>query len=104
MSDLPSPLKSPTLTSTQVTGTALLPVDQVAQIVSSKVEPLERASCHSPVLLLRPMMSCLPSPLKSPTWTSSQVVFASQKPQRVVAKNPLRANDTHQVPVALSRP
>src|SRR5438132_1112810 len=67
MSVLPSPLKSPALTSTQVTGVMLVPVDQVAQMTSSKVAPLERASCQSPVLPLRPMMSCLPSPLKSPT-------------------------------------
>src|SRR5437588_10020613 len=68
MSALPSPLKSPTCTSTQVA-----PVLQVAQrVVLKAVLPLDRPVHHAPPCTYRPVMSALPSPLKSPTSTSTQ--------------------------------
>src|SRR5437660_6634713 len=73
MSALPSPLKSPTLTSTQVTSTQEAPVLQVSQRELVKPEPLDRATHHWPPSAYWPTMSALPSPLKSPTCTSTQV-------------------------------
>src|SRR5947208_17132731 len=69
MSALPSPLKSPTFTSTQVT-----PVLQVSHLLVVKPpEPLDNETHQSPVSLARPAMSVKPSPLKSPVCTSTQV-------------------------------
>src|SRR6184192_1267583 len=64
MSALPSPLKSPTCTSTQVA-----PVLQVAHGAGdvTKLVPFDRAVHHWPPCSQRPVMSVLPSPLKSPT-------------------------------------
>src|SRR5438128_3747909 len=70
MSALPSPLKSPTLTSTQVTvvGQAVPQGEDVKAVL-----PLESPTHHRPVSSTRLVMSALPSPLKSPTLTSTQV-------------------------------
>src|SRR5262249_11538185 len=69
MSALPSPLKSPTRTSTQVT-----PVLQMShRLVLKAVEPLDRPTYHWPFSKARPAMSNFPSPLKSPTFSSTQV-------------------------------
>jgi len=54
--------KSPARTSTQVTA-----VDQVDHKLMLNVEPLEMPVHHPPVCSARPVMSALPSPLKSPT-------------------------------------
>src|SRR5216683_3818949 len=50
-------------------------------------------------------MSSLRSPLKSPTWTSTQVTLGFQFAQRVVLKpfDPLES-PTHQLPLCKSRP
>src|SRR5713226_3718113 len=70
MSSLPSPLKSPTLASTQVTvvGQAVPQGEDVKAVL-----PLESPTHHRPVCTTRPTTSSLPSPLKSPTLTSTQV-------------------------------
>src|SRR5437870_5364144 len=68
MSALPSPLKSPTLTSTQVAAGF-----QVSHKEFVNDEPSEMATHHCPASSHRPTMSDLPSPLKSPTLTSTQV-------------------------------
>src|SRR5262249_2527012 len=62
MSALPSPLKSPAWTSTQVAE-----VLHVAQVLVMKEEPVEIAVRQLPRSRLRPTRSALPSPLKSPT-------------------------------------
>src|SRR6516165_7320803 len=46
---------------------------QVAQSEFWKVLPVERPVHHWPFCKTRPVMSALPSPLKSPTCTSTQV-------------------------------
>src|SRR5216684_1984828 len=80
MSALPSPFRSPMRTSTQVTAG-----DQVAhKLVLNAVEPLDRLAHHWPLCRTRPMMSALPSPSKSPTWTSTQVTAGLQRPHRLV--------------------
>src|SRR6266478_6569260 len=71
MSILPSPLKSPTFTSTQVT-----PVDQAVHGVVMKAEPLDRPTHQFPVAGSRAAMSVLPSPSKSPVRTSAQGMLA----------------------------
>src|SRR5207247_32421 len=82
MSALPSPLKSPTCTSTQVA-----PVLQVAQReVLKAVLPLDRPVHHDPPCKYRPVMSALPSPLKSPTLTSTQVAAVLQVAHRLLVK------------------
>src|SRR5437867_2766391 len=81
MSSLPSPLKSPTLKSTQVTvvGKAAPQGEEVKAVL-----PLETATHHRPVCSTRPVMSVRPSSLKSPTLTSTQVtVLAQGVPQGV---------------------
>src|SRR5438045_211879 len=75
MSALPSPLKSPTLTSTQVAA-----VDQMAHKLVVNDEAVEMAVHQEPPCKYRPVMSALPSPLKSPTLTSTQV--AARTPGR----------------------
>src|SRR5206468_7850882 len=68
MSDRPSPLKSPTCTSTQMTAGL-----QVAHKVVFSDDPVDRLTHHCPLCNTRPAMSSLPSPLKSPTLMSTQV-------------------------------
>src|SRR6266852_1565201 len=72
-SALPSPLKSPTCTSTQVTRG-----DQVSHSLLVNEEPVDWATHHWPVCRTRPAMSILPSPLKSPTRTSAHVTAVDQ--------------------------
>src|SRR6266481_1377904 len=100
MSALPSPLKSPTLTSTQVTFGF--------QVVHKLVEndgPFDTPTHHWPPCKYRPAMSILPSPLKSPTLTSSQVTAVLQVSQRTLW-NPPEPLDwaTHHWPVSKYRP
>src|SRR6266852_458322 len=100
MSVLPSPLKSPIWTSTQVT-----PVLQVAQrVVLKAVLPLDRPTHHWPLCKARPTMSALPSPLKSPTLTSAQVTPVLQEVQRVVLNAEPVLNPVHQAPFESTRP
>src|SRR5713226_8778127 len=102
MSSLPSPLKSPTLTSTQVTvvGQAVPQGEEVKAVL-----PLETATHHRPVCSTWPVMSLRPSPLKSPTLTSTQVTVVGQAPQgeEVKAVLPLETA-THHRPVCCTRP
>src|SRR5882672_9061643 len=81
ISDLPSLLKSPTCTSTQVTLGF-----QVVQRLLVKDVPLEIAAHHWPACENRPMRSVLPSPLKSPTRTSTQLTAGFHTTQAVVPK------------------
>src|SRR2546428_725227 len=81
MSALPSPLKSPTCTSAQVTFAF-----QVAHKLLVNEEPVETATHHWPVSFQRPTRSVKPLPVKSPTFTSTQVTLGFQVTQRVVAK------------------
>src|SRR5260370_9392704 len=67
MSALPSPLKSPTLTSVQVTAG-----DHLPHIVVLKPEPVDSPTHHNPVEGSRPITSAVPSPSKSPVATSVQ--------------------------------
>src|SRR5205823_381527 len=101
ISDLPSPLKSPTWTSTQVTL-----VLQVSQRELVKPEPLDKATHHWPVSKARPMMSLLPSPLKSPTFTSTHVTPVLQVVHGAGDDMKLEPFESalHQLPPSLSRP
>src|SRR2546425_565869 len=99
MSELPSPLKSPTLTSTQLTMGL-----QVAQReVVGAVVPVLSETHHWPLCWARPMMSASPSPLKSPTLTSSQVTAVLQVLQSVVLKEAPVESATHHWPVCSAR-
>src|SRR6266852_8160593 len=99
-SSLPSPLKSPTRTSTQ--GTEAL---QVVQRLNWNVEPLERPTQTSPLSAARATMSVLPSPLKSPMSTSTQVT-AVDKVLHKLLLNPVEPLETapQTWPVDDSRP
>src|SRR5260370_42497144 len=100
MSDLPSPLKSPTWTSTQVTLGF-----QVAQRLVVKVfDPLESPTYHCPVCRYRPMISACPSPLKSPVWTSTQGTFGFQGVQRLFGEAEPGEAPIHPFPAAPNRP
>src|SRR5436309_14451446 len=68
LSALPSPLKSPTLTSTQVT-----PGFHVVHSENENALPVLMPTHHWPVCSTRAATSVLPSPLKSPVTTSTQV-------------------------------
>src|SRR5260370_33117892 len=81
MSTLPSPKKSPTLTSTQVT-----PVLHVVHKLVVKPVPVLSDTHHWPLSRARPAMSVLPSPLKSPTTTSTQVTPVLQGGQNASEK------------------
>src|SRR5207245_5740812 len=72
-SALPSPLKSPTRTSTQVTA-----VGHWTHLVKLNGAPL--LTRHQPVCSTRPVTSALPSPSKSPTLTSTQVTVVGHWP------------------------
>src|SRR5438132_7290868 len=63
-----APLKSPTVTSTQVAA-----VLHWAHIRVVKEVPVEIPVHHEPPCKYRPVMSSMPLPLKSPTLTSTQV-------------------------------
>src|SRR2546430_8547769 len=96
MSALPSPLKSPPLTSTQVAAVLHTPHGTV-----TKEAPVERLTLHLPVVGSRPTMSALPSPLKSPTCTLTQFTLGAQLPQTEL---PPFVVLTHHWPVDASRP
>src|SRR5207245_7204638 len=97
---LPSPLKSPTLTSTQVAA-----VLHVAHRLLVKVLPVDCAIHHCPLSRARPTMSIFPSPLKSPTLTSTQVTPVLQVSHSLVVKPPEPFDsETHHWPVSLARP
>src|SRR5438876_11861424 len=81
MSALPSPLKSPTCTSTQV-ATAL----QVVHTDIVKALPLDKPTHQAPVFASRAAMSVRPSPLKSPVRTSTHVTVGSQVPNKLLVK------------------
>src|SRR5947209_13846026 len=101
MSSLPSPLKSPTLTSTQVTVVG----QGVPQGVELNELPVLSPTHHRPVCSTRPVMSALPSPLKSPTLTSTQVTLVGQAvPQGEEVKAVPLESATHHRPVCSTRP
>src|SRR5438093_11884906 len=98
MSALPSPLKSPTCTSTQVA-----PVLQVVQReVLKAVLPLDRPVHHDPPCKYRPVMSALPSPLKSPTLTSTQVAAVLHVAPSLLVKLQPVAGAIHHCPLLLA--
>src|SRR5207245_10072970 len=99
MSALPSPLKSPTCTSTQVA-----PVLQVAHRLLTKELPVEMAVHHCPPSSQRPVMSALPSPLKSPTLTSTHVAAVLHVAHRLLVKQPPVEIRDHHYPPSTSRP
>src|SRR5207245_5027674 len=101
MSALPSPLKSPTLTSTQVTvvGQAVPQGEEVKAVL-----PLDSPTHHRPVCSTRPTMSSLPSPLKSPTLTSTQVTAVDHWSQGVKLKELPVLCPVHHRPVCSTRP
>src|SRR5258707_700882 len=100
MSALPSPLKSPTFTSTQVA-----PVLQVSHTDMVKALPLDKPTHQLPVFASRAAMSARPSPLKSPVSTSTQVIVGSQVPNKLLVKalEPLERL-THHCPDWLALP
>src|SRR5438093_12021413 len=100
MPTITSPLKLSTWTSTQVT-----PVPQAPQndaLVSE--EPVLVAVHHWPDCCTRPVMSALPSWLKSPTWTSTQVTEVDQLPHGDDEKPAPVSVPTHHRPVCSTRP
>src|SRR6266851_3782999 len=100
MSALPSPLKSPTLTPSQLTAGL-----HVVQSCEVNFTPLEIATYHWPRERARPAMSVLPSPLKSPTLTSTQVTPVPQVVHSVVLKSPAPVlMPTHHWPRERTRP
>src|SRR5438445_10968531 len=100
MSSLPSPSKSPTLTSTQFTAVLKAPQGEEVKAVL----PLETATHHRPVCCTRPAMSSLPSPVKSPTFTSTQLTAVGQLPHTLLLKDePVDKAPSH-CPVAGLRP
>src|SRR5712692_8911741 len=102
MSALPSPVKSPTITSTQVTAGL-----QVAHGVVEKANPLPVLipTNHWPVARLRAATSVVPSPLKSPVSTFTQVAAGFKVPN-IALLNPLVPFDTatHNPPPVVSCP
>src|SRR5207244_9302686 len=74
MSSLPSPLKSPTIASVQLT--AVLHRSQGVKL--NELLPVLSPTHHRPVCSTRPTMSSLPSPLKSPTLKSTQVTVVGK--------------------------
>src|SRR6266571_3071257 len=99
MSALPSPLKSPTLTSTQVTAGLHCPHWHVVNI-----EPLDTPVHQEPPSSQRPVMSALPSPLKSPTCTSTQVAPVLQEAHRLLVNELPVDWATHHWPSSAARP
>src|SRR5437870_1408532 len=100
MSVLPSPSKSPTLTSTQFT--AVLKAPQGEEV--NAVLPLESATHHRPVCSTRPRMSASPSPVKSPTFTSTEVTAGGHGPQTVKVNELPVLSPVHHRPVCSTRP
>src|SRR6266849_8611497 len=75
MSSLPSPVKSPAWTSTQVT----LGLHEVHS-ENENALPVLMPTHHWPDCTTRAAMSVLPSPLKSPVTTSTQVTAVDSEP------------------------
>src|SRR6266852_1888666 len=99
MSALPSPLKSPTCTSTQVTlGFQLVQSEFVNE------EPLDTATHQLPVLNSRAAMSVRPSPLKSPVSTSTQVTAGFQAPSKELVNDEPVETLVQICPDSLTRP
>src|SRR4029077_8257135 len=98
MSSMPSLLKSPTWTSTQVAA-----VLHVAHRDVLKEVPLEIPVYHWPFCKARAVMSALPSPLKSPTLTSTQVAPVLQVAHLVVLKEVPVDKAVHHPPLPRSR-
>src|SRR5438093_1159627 len=100
MSELPSPLKSPILTSTQVTAVLQAVIREVVTLV-----PVLSDSHHWPLSRARPAMSVLPSPLKSPTTTSTQVTAVLQDVPNALEKALLPFESaSHHWPDSAARP
>src|SRR5216684_3992745 len=76
----------------------------MAHWVVAKLDPVDSPVHHDPSLNTRPVRSDLPSPLKSPTCTSTQVTVGDQLPHRLVVKDEPVDMPTHQFPVPGSRP
>src|SRR5206468_8352767 len=100
ISSLPSPLKSPTWTLTQVTS--VLHVSQTVKL--NELLPVLSPVHHRPVSSTRPVMSALPSPLKSPTLTSTQLTAVGQAEPPGAGKKVLPPMATHPHPRRGSRP
>src|SRR2546427_775980 len=100
MSALPSPLRPATSTSSQVA-----PVLQVVEReVLKDVLPLDRPVHHDPPCKYRPVMSALPSPLKSPTLTSTQVAAVLHVAHRLLVKVLPVDCPIHHCPLSRARP
>src|SRR5215470_1001183 len=99
MSALPSPLKSPTCTSRQVTV-----VDHIAHAVVTNEEPLDRPTHHSPVFGSRPAMPVRPSPKKSPVTTSTQLTLGLHPAQELVTNEEPVLTPVHHKPPSTQRP
>src|SRR5713226_3880935 len=99
MSAFPSPLKSPTCTSTQVTFGF-----QLVQSEFVKEEPLETATHQLPLFKSRPAMSVRPSPLKSPATTSTQVTAGFQAPSKELVNDEPVETPFQIWPLSLTRP
>src|SRR5262249_7604254 len=97
---LVAPVKSPTLTSTQVTAGL-----HVVQRGVGKEVPVGMPNQHWPVFLRRAAKSALPLPLKSPVTTSTQVTLGLQVSHRALLKafEPLDCA-THHCPDCETRP
>src|SRR6266446_7017087 len=67
-------------------------------------EPLDRLTHHDTVWSTRPTRSSLPSPLKSPRYTATQVTFGSQAPHALVLKAVPVDTPTNHCPVCSTRP
>src|SRR5947207_1620406 len=71
----PDPHSSPTRRSSDLTSTQVAAVDQVPHRLVVNDEPVEMPVHHEPPCSQRPVTSSLPSPLKLPTLTSTQVIL-----------------------------
>src|SRR5216684_643124 len=70
----------------------------------AKEDPVDRPVHHLPSSCSRPMMSILPSPLKSPTRTSAQVAWGFHWVQKAFVKEEPVDKATHHFPSPNSRP
>ena len=77
MSDLPSPVTSATMRLLQVTEL----LHNVHRLDVKALEALDRPTHHPAVCWTRPATSATPSPLKSPTCSSTQVTVVAQLAQ-----------------------
>src|SRR5439155_1455217 len=100
MSLRPSPSKSPTLTSTQVTLVGQAPQGESVETLL----PLKLATHHRPVCSTRPAMSSLPTQVKSPTLTSTQFTTVLREVSKVLVNPEPLDWPIHHCPVSLTRP